>query len=147
MKVICKENTAKNLDLNEVRNISSNEFRYSVTKGSEYIVMGIMVRRDTNYLYYLIDAYGSPFWLPYELFDIVDAHLSPNWFMDILNKKESTGTIFCLFGFNELCNNEDYHDDLMLCGGYASEIYDKRKAEVEEWYAERALLEWAKKRT
>src|SRR5690606_5659168 len=113
MKVICKENRAVNLDFNEVTILSSKETRFPVVRGNEYIVMGIMIRKDSNCIYYLVDGGGFPDWIPYILFDISHNELSPNWYISILNKKESTGNIFYLSGFSELCNEEDYHDALV----------------------------------
>jgi len=146
MKVICKENTAENLDLNEVKH-ASRTTQYPVRVGSEYIVMGMMIYKNFNCLYYLVsDNNGLPYWIPCELFEISDNTLSPNWFVKVFDKKDVSTNFFYLSGFSELCNDDDYNDDLVLREGDASEIYDKRKAEVEEWYAERELLEWAKKR-
>lgn len=46
MKVICRENTARNLDLNEVTDISYKEYKFPLTVGSEYIVMGLSLYKE-----------------------------------------------------------------------------------------------------
>jgi hypothetical protein len=134
MKVVCKENRAINLDLKEVTSIFSQEAYFSVVKGKEYIVMGIMVYKDSNCIYYLIDDYDLPEWQPYPLFDISDSELSTDWHVSILNKAESAGNIFYLSGFSELCNNEDYQDALEEREKWALDIYFKRKYAAQEWY-------------
>lgn len=137
MKVICKQNRAINLDLNEVTILDSRETYFPVTKGVEYIVMGMRMRKDTNCIYYLVDNGWCPDWIPYPLFDISHPELPSNWYMKIFNKKETDGTIFYLSGFDELCNNEDYHDALVEREEWALDIYAKRKYEAQEWYFER----------
>ncbi len=138
MKVICKENRAINLNLDEVTTVLSKETYFPVIKEKEYIVMGIMMLKDSNCIYYLIDEGDLPDWIPYVLFDISDNELSPNWFVSILNKKESTGNIFYLSGFSEMCNEEDYHDALVEREKWALDIYFKRKYEAQEWYFEKS---------
>jgi hypothetical protein len=137
MKVICKSNAAKNLDLNEVKVICTNDTYFPVTKGVEYIVMGIAVYKNSNCIYYLIDEFDLPCWLPYPLFEISHKELSPNWYIDVIDKKKFDGNVFCLSGFYELCNDEDYHDALAERELYALDIYSKRKYEVQEWYFEK----------
>src|SRR5690606_8361747 len=117
--------------------IRSKETCFPVVKGKEYIIMGIMIMKESNCIYYLVDEYDLPDWIPYVLFDISHNELLPNWFVSILNKKESTGNIFYLSGFSELCNDEDYHDALVEREKWALDIYHKRKYEAQEWYFEK----------
>ncbi len=140
MKVICKENKAKNLDFEQDIFTFSRETEFSITYKKEYIVMGIMIGKKSNCIYYLIDDdYNRPSWLPYVLFNISHNQLPPKWYISILNKQESTGNIFYLSGFNELCNNEDYHDALIEQEPWALKIYFKRIDEIKEWYSENRL--------
>src|SRR5258708_5649901 len=88
MKVICKENTARNLDLKEVSDISYKEYKFPLEVGSEYIVMGIAMYKGTNYLYYLVDTGLRSFWMPYELFEISDKAFPPNWHINVFDKKK-----------------------------------------------------------
>ena len=101
------------------------------------LVMGMRMRKDSNCIYYLIDEGNSPSWIPYGLFDVSHNEFLPNWYMKIFNKKETDGTVFYLSGFDELCNNEDYHDALVEREEWALDIYAKRKYEAQEWYFER----------
>src|SRR5579863_9255438 len=112
MKVICKSNTAKYLDLDEVKIIVTNDTYFDITKEKEYIVMGIAIYKDSNCVYYLIDEFDLPYWVPYPLFEISDREFSPNWYINVIDKKESVGDLFYLSGFYELCNDADYHDSL-----------------------------------
>jgi hypothetical protein len=137
MKVICKENRAINLDFEENIFTFPKSTDFPVIKGKEYIVMGMMIGKESNCIYYFIDEYDRPHWLPYVLFDISDNELSPGWCVSILNKKESTGNIFYLSGFSELCNDDDYHDALVEREQWALDIYFKRRYEVQEWYFEK----------
>lgn len=137
MKVICKKNTAKDLDLKEVTNIFSEKTQYPVKIGEEYIVMGISVYKNKNYVYYLVDDGFRPNWLPYGLFDISDKKLPSNWYVNVIPRnKYPQGNGFYFSGFYELCNDEDYHDALIERESEALDIYFKRKNEVEEWYLE-----------
>jgi hypothetical protein len=138
MKVICKENKAKNLDFKQDQFTFSKETEFSIEHTKEYIVMGIMIEKESNCLYYLIDDdFGRPSWLPYVLFNISDNQLPPYWYVNILNKHESMGSIFYLSGFDELCNNDDYHDALLEYEKWALEIYFKRKQEIKEWHLDK----------
>src|SRR5581483_12075419 len=124
MKVICTENRAINLDPKEVTLFHSKETKFPVTKGEEYIVMGMIVYKDSNCIYYLVDN-NFPCWIPYPLFNISDNQLPPYWFVKIFDKKTSLGDLFYLAGFSELCNNENYHDALMELESWALDIYFK----------------------
>lgn len=133
MKVICKKNTAKELDLQEVKTLLRNEYDYGLILEKEYIVMGIESYKDSNCLYYLVDEGGLPNWCPYALFAISNNALPVDWYINIYDKK-SEGNVFYLSGFYELCNNDDYHDLLIERDEKALEIYFKRKAVAEEHY-------------
>jgi hypothetical protein len=134
MKVICKENKATNLDPKEVTIVHSNDTYFPVTKGGEYIVMGMVIYKTSNCIYYLVNNLGRPHWIPYQLFDISDNQLPPHWFMKIFDKKTSPGGLFYLSGFDELCNNDDFHDALIESEQWALDIYFKRKDEIKEWH-------------
>lgn len=88
-------------------------------------------------MYYLVDEWGLPNWLPYMLFEISHKELTSNWFVNMYDKKEPIGYLFWLCGFNELCNNDDYHDALLEREPEALKIYFERKYEAQEWYFER----------
>jgi hypothetical protein len=138
MKVICKENTAINLDLKEVTDISYKEYKFPLTVSKEYIVMGLAVYKNRNALYYLVDDGWLPDWVPYGLFEISDNAIPPNWHIDVIDKKKYPGgTVFFVAGFYELCSDENYYDALMEREPEALEIYRKRKAEFKQWHEER----------
>lgn len=138
MKVVCKQNTAKKLNLKEVTSIFSNEARYPLTIEKEYIVMGIAIYKDSNCIYYLVDNGSRPDWVPYMLFEISDNAFPPNWHINIVNKeKYPQSDVFSLFGFYELCKDEVFYDALVEREPEALEIYRKRKHEFQEWYTER----------
>ena len=130
MKILCKKNTIKGVDLKEVTTFLVDEYNYELEIGKEYLVMGIMTPKDSNCIYYLTDHNGSPFWYPYLLFDITDNTIPKNWYILILNKN-GDGTIFTLIGFDELCNDDDFHDALMERDEQAMLTYFKRRIEME----------------
>lgn len=130
MKVICKKRSAKGLDLSEVTSLRMDEYDYGLIIGKEYIVMGLMSRKDSSCLYYLVDENTKPFWIPYLLFEISDNSLPKNWYLDVF-PKDSSGNILYLCGFDELCNNENYHDQLMEREETAMRIYFRNKINFE----------------
>lgn len=127
MKVICKTKTAHNLDLHEVTTLHANEYDYELIVDKEYIVMGIAIYKESNCPYYLIDENGRPDWFPYPLFTVSDKSLPNNWYITVHNK-QSIGDIFLLMGFNELCNDNDFHDLLIERDKDAIKTYFARKA-------------------
>ena len=139
MKIICKENTAKNLDLKEVPNGVRKEHEFSfLVLGQEYLVMGIVGYRNRSGLYYLIDDGCVPNWMPYGLFEVSDKAFPSNWHIEVIDKKKDPeGVIFFLEGFYELCEGEDFYEALFEREPDALEVYWKRKNEVQQWYAER----------
>lgn len=128
MKVICKNNSAKDLDLKGITGFFNKDAKYSLVIGREYLVMGIMITRNSNCLYYLVDNDAAPSWNPYFFFHISDNSLPNNWYVDVSDHKSSHG-LFYLSGFYELCNDEEYHDLLMECDRNARLIYFTRKNE------------------
>lgn len=138
MKVICKENTARNLDLKEVTNILRKEYEFPLEIGREYIVMGLAIYKNRNCLYYLVDDGWLPDWEPYGLFEISDKAFPPNWHIEVMDKnKYPYGDVFFIAGFYELCSDENYYDALIEREPEALDIFWKRKAEFKQWHEER----------
>ncbi|GHU72792.1 hypothetical protein FACS189413_16390 [Bacteroidia bacterium] len=133
MIVKCKQTNAKYFDLQYVTTVFSNQFdyggRFGIELDREYIVMGIVTYNDSNCAYYLIDTYGRPDWYPNLLFDIIDNSLPNSWNVCIYNCNSLK--ISSLYGFKELCNNDDFYDKLIERDEDAMRIYFKRKIELE----------------
>ena len=135
MKAVCKQITSSGFDLKEVTTIFSQDFDYSfggngLELGKEYIVMGIATYKDSNCLYYLIDVNGNPDWFPYLLFNLSNNSFPNNWFIKINGKREDSD-IYSLCGFNELCNEENFYDQLADRNDGAMNTYFKRKLQAE----------------
>ena len=130
MKVTCKQNTLKDFDLSEVIGFFNKNAKYHVDIGQEYLVMGIMIPKYNNCLYYMVDNGDLPIWNPYFLFDISDNSLPNDWYVKVYNKNDPD-RLFYLSGFYELCNDEDFHDLLLDCDKNARAIYFQRKTEFE----------------
>ncbi len=136
MKAICKQTTSKGFDLKEVTTVFSHDFDYSfggygLEINREYLIMGLVVYKDTNCIYFLIDVNGKPDWFPYLLFEITDNCLPKEWFLKV-NGKSSKSDIYSIVGFDELCNNEDFYNQLVERNIDAIQIYFKRKIELEK---------------
>jgi hypothetical protein len=136
MKAICRKTSSEGLNLNEVTTVLSNDFDYTfggygLELNKEYLVMGIALYTDSNCLYYLIDVNGRPDWFPFLLFEVSDNSLPANWFTKVIGQNEST-TVYCLIGFEELCNQEDFYHNLIEREEYSMRTYFKRKSEIEK---------------
>jgi len=136
MRVICKQTTSSGFDLKEVTTVLSNDFDYNfgghgIELNKEYIVMGIAMYKDSNCLYYLVDTSGRPNWFPYLLFFVSDNTVPQNWFVR-MNGKKKNSDIYLVQGFQELCNDEKFYDQLIDRNDEAMQTYFKRKIELEK---------------
>jgi hypothetical protein len=137
MRVICKQTTSEGFDLKEVTTIFSNNHDYSaggfgLELNREYIVMGMLLYKDTNCIYFLVDVNSRPEWYPYLLFDVSDNSIPNSWFTKIYDKKIKNNGVFCLWGFKELCNDETFYEQLIDRDDQAMRTYFKRKIEIEK---------------
>ncbi|MBL7786521.1 MAG: hypothetical protein JNM36_11495 [Chitinophagales bacterium] len=145
MKITCKQTTSKGFNLKEVTTVTSNNYDYNfggygIELNKEYLVMGIAIYKNSNCLYYLTDVNGEPDWFPYLLFDVADNYIPRNWFILVSGKNDDTG-IYLLCGFDELCNDSDFHDQLLEGDEEAMRIYFRRRMELEKELLEKELLE------
>jgi len=130
MKVICIIKTLKGLNLTEKESFFPDWYDYGLTIGREYLVMGIMLSKNSNIPCYLIDDDGNPFWYPYMLFEVTNNKLPVDWYIDTSIETKG-GNIRTLIGFKELCTDEKFHDDLISeREEYALQTYFKRKEEI-----------------
>lgn len=101
----------------------SNDFDFGLIVGKSYFVMGIILfGKDIKIL---VDEEGRPSWFPIELFDMIDNKIENDWFFIVPNSIE----IKAIWGFDELCNDENYFDSLACRDEKALEIYFKKKSE------------------
>jgi hypothetical protein len=136
MKAICRKTTSKDFDLTEITTVFINDFDYSyggsgLELGKEYLIMGLMVYKNENSLYYLVDVSGKPDWFPYLLFEISDNNLPKHWFINVKGKK-SDDEIYAIWGFDELCNDESFYYNLIERDEQAVRTYFRRKIEFEK---------------
>ena len=126
MRVICKHNDPSNLPIG----IPDN-FDYGLEIGKEYLVTGILTFKQSDDLYYLVDENGRPSWFPYQIFETVNNELPRNWFVKV-NLGNDYVDYKNLIGFNELCNDEDFFNQLLEREETAMQIYFRRKIELEK---------------
>jgi hypothetical protein len=134
MKIKCNDTSAVKLKLSEVNTITSNEFDYKnlgLLVGEIYLVMAMILYKDTKYLYYLIDINGKPNWFPNELFEVTDNSLPTDWSFRIFNDQNDVD-IYCIWGYDEICNNEEHYDQLIERENEALMIYFNNKRKIEE---------------
>ena len=130
MKVICKHNDPSNLP----SGIPDN-FDYCLEINKEYLVTGILTFKQSNDLYFLVDESGRPSWFPFQIFETINNELPKNWFIKI-NVGNGYVDYKNLIGFNELCNDEDFFNQLLERNETAMQIYFRRKIELEKELAE-----------
>ena len=125
MKVLCRIN-----DPSSVSNNIPDNFDYGLEIGKEYLVMGMLTFKKSNNLYFLIDENGRPSWFPFQIFDILNNELPDNWFVKV-NINNEYVDYFNLIGFAELCNKEDFFNQLLERDEEVMRVYFRRKIELE----------------
>lgn len=133
MKVICLKNQLYGFEMKRVAPYAKDIVEYPININKEFIVMGLQLDINTNNIKYLIQNIGLPLWYPQQLFTISENTIPENWFVKHI-VKNNAGKIFFLTGFDELCNNDDFHDALMEREDWALQIFYKRLKEQEEYY-------------
>ena len=130
MKVVCKYNDPSNVPKN-----IPDDFDFGLNVEKEYLVMGMLTYKKSNSLYFLIDENGRPSWFPFQIFEISNNVIPENWFVKI-NTDNDYVDFYNLMGFNELCNNEDFFNQLLERDEKTMQIYFRRKIELENELAE-----------
>jgi hypothetical protein len=133
MKIKCRQTSAKELNLFEVNTITRKEFDFGTLGlqfGEVYLVMAMVLFKDTKYLYYLIDINGKPNWFPNELFELVDGSLPSKWSFRIYSKEDEID-IYCIWGYDEICNQDDHFDQLIERDREALNVYFRNKMLLE----------------
>ncbi|MEZ4909942.1 MAG: hypothetical protein R2774_03670 [Saprospiraceae bacterium] len=126
MKVVCKYNDPSNLP-----STIPDNFDYGLELSKEYLVMGVLTFKKSNDLYFLVDENGRPSWFPHQIFEAVNNELPVNWFVKI-NIGDDYVDYQNLIGFDELCNKEDFFNQLLERDEEAMRIYFRRKIELEK---------------
>ncbi|TPV31129.1 hypothetical protein FJ651_15570 [Paucihalobacter ruber] len=99
--------------------------------GEIYFVMAMLLFKDTKHLYYLVDINGKPNWFPHELFVVVENSLPKNWSFKVFNTEPDVD-IYCIWGYHELCNNDEHYNQLIEREDEALSIYFKNKKMMTE---------------
>ncbi len=141
MKVKCIFNTGKALlDYERIPLGTTDITQYGQLEiGKEYLVMG-MIMTD-GYLTYLVDDDVINA-CPYQFFEITDSQLTPNWYFKALTKQDKNyPNQEAVWGYYELCFNDNHYAQLVDMEESAMRIYFKRKIETEKIFADNALMQ------
>lgn len=127
MKVLCKYNDPDNAPSGV-----PNSFNFGLELGKEYLIMGILLAEKQ--LWYLVDEKGKPSFYPYQLFQVIDASISANWHFKLYSEDDG---IFpfdkeAMWGYAELCFDENHYEQLVDRVPEALELYFKRKIVLEK---------------
>lgn len=134
MKVKCIETKARELNVFYDKSIRYHDTDFSghgLLINEIHLVMAMVLYKDTKYLYYLVDINGKPNWFPNELFEVTDNSLPTQWSFKIFND-ESDVDVYCIWGYDEICNNEEHYDQLIERENEALMIYFNNKRKIEE---------------
>lgn len=130
MRVICKANTAGNLDkeTREMRGYSEDK-TFAVRCAEVCLVYGISLWSSS--LCYLLMPQGEklPNWYPSELFEVSDTQLPFEWYVDCRIESD----IRAVWGYKELVVDKDHHNDLLAGKNEALKIFMQRKIEIDEY--------------
>lgn len=127
MKILCKYN-----DPNNVQSGIPNNFNFGLEIDKEYFVMGIML--SDKQLWYMIDEGGVPNFYPYQLFEVTDTLISNNWHFKLYNLNSEVYLFQkqAMWGYFELCFDENHYEQLVNRESEALRLYFRRKIELEE---------------
>ena len=138
MKIKCIETNSTGIDRNEVHTISAYPFdfsNYGLNVNDTYEVMAFILYKNTKYLYYLIDINGKPYWFPNELFEVIDNSIPGHWFFKNFTNEQEVD-IYCIWGYDEICNDDNHYDALIERDSEALKIYFQQKARITKYCEE-----------
>lgn len=135
MRITCIKIDSYGLNLRDISTILTNDFDFSdggygLEINREYVVMGMVIYKNSPCIYYLIDVNGTPDWFPSVLFKISDNTLPFNWCFGFYAEIVDVN-IYAIWGFQELCTDDSFYDKLMDRDKDAIQVYFKRKLELE----------------
>lgn len=124
MKVKCLYNDPNNLPEKFL-----SDFNFGLQLEKEYIVTGIMKNGDQ--ISYFIDENGKPNFYPKEIFEVIDAQLSDAWYFREYSMDDVMyNYVQMIFGYYELCFDQNHYEDLVYRDDDALKLYIKRKEEM-----------------
>jgi len=131
MKVLCLYNTGENLSKKFLDNGYQKELEMNLVVHKEYIVYGMSIFKENICKYLLVDKYNKSFWYPDEIFQISDHKLSSYWYYKKKEPNEYFKWDWYTWGYYELVNYDQHHDDLIERIPEALEIFNIRKKEMD----------------
>lgn len=98
--------------------------------GKEYVVIRIVFRNGLPH--YLIDDGRAYLYL---LFDVIENKVDAEWYFRAFEKNEKNYVNReVIFGYHELCTDDDHFMQLLEREPSALEVFLKRKIEAEQFY-------------
>ena len=125
MKVICKHNNP------DIGATGIPDFDHGLELEKEYLVMGTFLAEKQ--LWYLIDEGGKPSCYPFQLFQVIDTSISPNWHFKIIEDENDIYPFekVAVWGYYELCFDQSHYERLVERNENDIRLYFKRKMEEE----------------
>lgn len=125
MKIVCKLNNPNETPSGVPR------FNFGLELEKEYMVMGMLIA--ANQLWYMIDEKGKPDFYPFQLFEISDNTLNPNWHFKLFEKDDGIYPFKkeAMWGYLELCTDDKHYEGIIDRDHDILQIYFKRKIETE----------------
>lgn len=133
MEVKCIHNTGKILIGYHRKPLGSSAItQYGELKiGKKYLVMGVIM--SNGYLTYLIDNNDVISACPYQLFEVTNHVITPNWYFRALTIDDNNfPNQEAVWGYYELCFIDNHFEQLLTMNEDAHRIYFKRKIEIEK---------------
>jgi hypothetical protein len=137
MEMIVKvvANTAKRFSQNPPNDLYRNDKFFSLTIGDSYVVYGINIQGGVLHYLTCHKITDDPYWMPAELFEIVDYRLPPVWYFMFFGYGKSN-KINAVWGYEELVMDPKHYAALILREGYWHVIFELRKKEIDEYFSQ-----------
>lgn len=130
MKIVCIYDTTSVLEAYKLPADYSRNVKLDLLEiGKEYLVMGMFI--SEGQLNYLIDDRGIVVAYPIQLFDVVKSEIPAGWcFRAYTRNDEIYPYRECVWGYNELCFDDEHYGLLVERDKDALALYFKLKAEL-----------------
>lgn len=136
MIVKCIHNTSKAFkDYGKIPFGYFEQSQFGTTINEHYLVMGMSICE--NKLLYFVDVNGSPFFMPFQLFEVIDSRIPSNWHFRVYIPSDHYYPYRqATWGYYELCFDDQHVTDLLEREEPAMRLFYRRKIELENYFKE-----------